>query len=215
MYNRYNRPRWRCDYAVVYAGMFTILRRRPGSLGLCLAAILFARDVCVRAVNETIKLFARPEVPRRMCVLFAGLICQSPSQSRSCPTCRYPLPGDQTTCFPRNFALEDAIAHLNEQVRPLPLFPRVTRISSQSHSPLPVWRYRFQAISCILKHTSKQHKHYKPLLCIRWHSIPYLSAAYASPVMMLIACCFLCHSNAKQGQLSKTHSKSHAKWQQR
>ena len=141
MYNRYNRPRWRCDYAVVYAGMFTILRPRPGSLGLCLAAILFARDVCVRAVNETTKLFARPEVPRRMCVLFAGLICQSPSQSRSCPTCRYPLPGDQTTCFPRNFALEDAIAHLNEQVRPLPLFPRVTRISSQSHSPLPVWRY--------------------------------------------------------------------------
>ncbi|DBB05091.1 TPA: hypothetical protein ACH3X3_010352 [Trebouxia sp. C0006] len=69
--------------------MLTILRPRPGSLGLCLVARLFARDVC--------------------------LVCQSLPQSRSCPACRYPLTGDQTTCFPRNFALEDATAHLDEQ----------------------------------------------------------------------------------------------------
>ncbi|KAL0050836.1 hypothetical protein WJX82_008084 [Trebouxia sp. C0006] len=43
------------------------------------------------------------------------LVCQSLPQSRSCPACRYPLTGDQTTCFPRNFALEDATAHLDEQ----------------------------------------------------------------------------------------------------
>ncbi len=104
--------------------MLTILRPRPGSLGLCLVARLFARDVCVRAVKETVLVFARPELLRRTCVLFAGLVCQSLPQSRSCPACRYPLTGDQTTCFPRNFALEDATAHLDEQVRPLSLFPQ-------------------------------------------------------------------------------------------
>ncbi len=105
--------------------MITILRPQRGSLGLCLVAILPARDVCVRTVNETIKHFVRPEILNGLCVLFAGLVSQSPLQSRSCPTCRYPLPGDQTTCFPRNFALEDAIAHLNEQVRPLSLIFKV------------------------------------------------------------------------------------------
>ncbi len=112
--------------------MFTILRPQRGSLGLCLVAILPARDVCVRAVNETIKLFVRPEILKGSCVLFAGLVSQSPLQSRSCPTCRYPMPGDQTTCFPRNFALEDAIAHLNEQVRPLSLFFQVLHACSPS-----------------------------------------------------------------------------------
>ena len=42
------------------------------------------------------------------------------------------MPGDQTTCFPRNFALEDAIAHLNEQVRPLSLFFQVLHACSPS-----------------------------------------------------------------------------------